>query len=144
MKSFPPAPSSTAPSPSHQSKKLIHFFTASQCNSKAVQHMAVKVGAGISNEIPVKTHINAIQTPCVIYFWKADTKSSSMVMLKTSHVTCVTCHMSHMSHVTNIKLKKCNFRPYVLYFWKADGKCISMVMLKTSHVRCVTCHMSQI
>jgi len=41
-------------------------------------------------------------TQCVIYFWKAHAKYSSMVMVKTLHVTYVTCHMSHMLHVTNI------------------------------------------
>ena len=39
-------------------------------------------------------------TSCVIYFWKAHAKSSLMVMIKMSHVTCVTCHMAHVLHVT--------------------------------------------
>ena len=92
-----------------------------------------------------KVEENVILDPCVIYFWKADGKCSSMVMLKMSHVTCITCHMLEMLHVTNIKLQRILQNiPCVIYFCKADSKCSSMVILKTSHVTCVTCHMSKI
>ena len=46
-----------------------------------------------------------LKTQCVIYFWKAHAKYSSMVMIKMLHVTYFTCHMSHMLHVTNLKLQ---------------------------------------
>merc|ERR1712082_391559 len=71
-------------------------------------------------------------TTCVIYFWKADAKSSSMVM-------------QGMSHVTIIKLPRSLPKtPCVIYFWKALAKFSSMVMQKTSHVACDKCYMSQI
>ena len=85
------------------------------------------------------------KTPFVIYFWKAYEKSSSMVMMKTSHVTCVTCHMSQMLHVTNMKLQIILPKTqYVIYFWKAHSKPSSVVMIKTSYVTYVTCHVSHI
>ena len=77
-------------------------------------------------------------TQCVIYFWKAYTKYSSMLIIKTLHVTCVTCvtcNMSHMLHVTNIKLKTILLKtPCVIYFWKAHVKYSSMVLIKALHV----------
>ena len=44
------------------------------------------------------------KTPCVIYFWKALAKFSSMVMQKMSHVTQmlhVACHTCYMSPASN-------------------------------------------
>ncbi len=74
-------------------------------------------------------------TLCVIYFWKALSKSSSIVMQKMSHVTCITGHMSQMLHVTNIKLPRILPKtPCVIYFWKAVTKSSSMVIKKMSHV----------
>ena len=74
---------------------------------------------------------------CHIFFWKAHAKYSSMVIIKTLHVTCFTCHMWHMLHVTNIKLQTILPKtPCVIYFWKAHAKYSSMVMKKLcmSHV----------
>ena len=83
-------------------------------------------------------------TQGVIYFWKAHAKYSSMVMVKTLHVTYVTCNMSHMLHVTNIKLQTILLKtPCVIYFWKAHAKYSSMVMIEMLHVTYFTCHMPQ-
>ena len=80
-------------------------------------------------------------TPCVIYFWKAHAKSSSMVMTNTSHVTYVTCHMSHMLHdpVCYIFLEiacKIQFNGHYKYV-----TCHICYMLHVTHV---TCHKYQV
>ena len=79
-----------------------------------------------------------LKTQCVIYFWKAHAKYSSMVMIKMLHVTYFTCHMSHMLHVTNLKLQTIlPMTQCVIYFWKAYTKYSSMVMIK--NVACDMC-----
>ena len=120
-------------------KKKTSHVTCVTCNMSQMLHVTnIKLPRSLPN------------TPCVIYFWKALAKSSSMVKQKTSHVACVTCHMSQMLHVTNIKLLRIlPNTPYVIYFWKALAKSSSMVKQKChmSHVLHVTCHkcyMSQI
>ena len=84
----------------------------------------------------MKLQIILPNTPCIIYFWKADTKSSSTVMPNMSHVTQVTCHKYEVAN--NITKK-----PMYHIFWKADAKSSSMVMLKTSHVT-FTCHQYEV
>ena len=68
-------------------------------------------------------------TPCVLYFWKADAKYSSVVMQKRQ--------MSHVLHVTFHKfyLPQMSKTPCVTYIWKVDANTSSMAMQKTS------CHM---
>ena len=58
-----------------------------------------------------------LKTQCVIYFWKAHAKYSSMVMIKMLHVTYFTCHMPQMLHVTNLKLQTIFQWPSVLYIF---------------------------
>ena len=60
-------------------KKTSHV-TSVTCNMSHMLH--------VTN---IKLQIFLPKTLCVIYFWKVDAKSSLMVMLKTSHVTCITC-----------------------------------------------------
>ncbi len=52
-------------------------------------------------------HVTNIRLPRIkkktmcLYFWKANSKCSSMVMLKKSHVTYVTCHTCYMSQISS-------------------------------------------
>ena len=52
----------------------------------------------------ISTNKQFYQRPNVSYIFEKlmQKKYSSMVMIKTLHVTCVTIHMSHMLHVMNI------------------------------------------
>merc|ERR1712082_528363 len=52
------------------------------------------------------------KTTCVIYFWKALAKSSSMVIQKTSHVACHKCYMSPI-----LSCQEFYQRPHVLYIF---------------------------
>ena len=67
------------------------------------------------------------KTPYIIYFWKADAKSSSIFMLKMAHVTCFTCHMSQMLHVMNLT------KDFMCHIFLES-------MCYMSHVTHVTCH----
>ena len=77
-----------------------------------------------------------LKTQCVIYFWKAHAKYSSMVMIKILHVTCVTCNMSHMLHVTNIKLNKFTKDPMCHIFLESSCK-----IQLNGHDKIFACHM---
>ena len=87
---------------------------------------------------------NVPQNAPKISIGKGYAKSSSMVVIKMSHVTCVTFHMSQMLHVTNIKFQTVlPNTQFVIYFWNAHAKSTSMVAIKMSHVTFATYHMSQ-
>ena len=59
------------------------------CNMSHVTYVTFK-------NINLQTSLPKVQ--CVIYFWKAHAKYSSMVMVK--NVACNMCFISHVTHVT--------------------------------------------
>ena len=89
-------------------------FNEMQCNAHYMSHVTCNT-CYMSQNIKLQTILP--NTQGVIYFWKAHAKYSSMVLVKTLHVTYVTCHMSHMLHVTNIKLLRIYQIPYMLYIF---------------------------
>ena len=117
-----------------------NFLCRCQCNSMQCMLHVTCYMSHMLHVTNIKLQTILPKTQCVIYFWKAHVKYSSMVMMKTLHVICVTCHMSHMLHVTNIKLQTIlPMTQCVIYFWKAYTKYSSMLIIKTLHVTCVTC-----
>ena len=103
-----------------------NFLCRCQCNSMQCMLHVTCYMSHMLHVTNIKLQTILPMTQCVIYFWKAYTKYSSMLIIKTLHVTCVTCvtcNMSHMLHVTNIKLKTILLKtPCVIYFWKAHAK----------------------
>ena len=94
-----------------------NFLCRCQCNSMQCMLHVTCYMSHMLHVTNIKLQTILPMTQCVIYFWKAYTKYSSMVMIKTLHVTCVTCHMSHMLHVTNINLQTFLPKtPCVIYF----------------------------
>ena len=80
-------------------------------------------------------------TPCVIYFWKADAKSSSMVQFSSN----VIYDMCYMLHVTNVICHKY----HVAKNFTKDPMCYIFLeswykIQSNGHAKDVTCQMTQI
>ena len=96
------------------------------------------------NATNIKLQTILPKTQCVIYFWKAHAKYSSMVMIKTLHVTCHTCYMSQISSYKQFYQRpsvSCIFGKLMqnTVQWSCWKLCMSYVL----HVTCHTCYMSQ-